>query len=254
MDFEKDVISDLNEVVKEISEELLGNFYAEKLTRGFEIAIVGAPNVGKSTLLNYLVGDSVSIVSEIPGTTRDVIESRVNIGGYLVSFFDCAGIRESIDPIEKIGVERAEKRANLSDLRIFLIDSPKMRDFKSIDRNTNDIICISKIDTKTNFKGYQGISGKTGEGVDDLIKLITDRLNEYSEKSGFSCNIRHRNAMEKAVGFMKSANTNLLYREGKLEFVAEDIRQALLCLEELLGRIDIEEVYGEIFSRFCIGK
>ena len=254
LDIEGEVKKPIDEIIGEISKEVAGSFYVEKINRGFEVAIVGGPNVGKSTLLNCLVGEEVSIVSEIPGTTRDVIEKKVNIGGHLVSIFDCAGLRETVDPIEKIGVERTEKRANSSDLRIFLKDTPGEGDPTSIERKKNDIVLVSKIDIKNGFEGYLGISGKTGEGVIDLTELISRQVREYFEKCGSTCNNRHRNAMGKAIKSMEMAKENLKDIGINIEFVAEDIRQALLNLEDLLGKIDIEEVYGEIFSRFCIGK
>ncbi len=254
INFQRDVEDNLKTVINEISKEISGSVYSEKISRGFEVAIVGMPNVGKSTLLNHLVGDEASIVSDLPGTTRDVIERRVNFDGHLVSLFDCAGIRKTSNSIEKIGVMKAQDRANKSDLRVFLVEDPSRIHLEGVVKKETDITIISKIDKKARFDEFLGVSGKTGEGVKELVSQITSHLKAFSEKSGSACNNRHRNAMEKAVESLKQAKLVMFRSNDALEFVLEDIRQALLCLEDLIGKIDIEDVYTEIFSKFCIGK
>ena len=172
INYQSDVLDMLTIVIDEISKEISGSFYSEKIARGFEVAIVGMPNVGKSTLLNHLVGDEASIVSEAPGTTRDVIERRVNLNGYFVSLFDCAGIRKTSNSIEKIGIQKAQDRANKSDLRIFLVEDSTSIELEGIVRKEIDITIISKIDKKIGTDGFLGVSGITGEGVKRIS--ITD--------------------------------------------------------------------------------
>lgn len=254
INLQSDVCEVLSSLTLDMSKEVRGSFYAEKLTKGFEIAIIGSPNVGKSTLLNYLVGNNVSIVSDIPGTTRDIIEKRLMIDGFLVSFYDCAGIRESDDPIEKIGIEKAQECAHRSDLRVFLVEDAYNVDNISINKRSNDIIAMCKVDVKKKIKGILGVSGITGAGIDELMVLIKSELNNYFSKSGSACNTRQRNAIISAIQCMKEAKINLSRGDQFFEFVLEDIRQGVIFLDQLLGKIDIEDVYAEIFTKFCIGK
>jgi len=253
VDLDIEVSKKIEELIDNISAQLSGSVFAEKLNNGFSVAIVGGPNVGKSTLLNYLVGENVSIVSEIAGTTRDIIEKRVKLGSFLVSFFDCAGLRETDDQVERIGVEKAKEIAKKSDLRIFLVEDPLSADFDFIEKRPGDEIRVCKSDVNEKYDGFIGISGKTGEGVKELVDVIMKNCREYSEKSGVACNVRHRNAMEKAINYLYKSKSSINDDCG-LELIVENIRQALLCLEELIGKIDIEDVYGEIFTKFCIGK
>ena len=214
----------------------------------FTLAIVGRPNVGKSTLLNALAGREAAITSEIAGTTRDVIEVRMDLGGLPVTILDTAGLRDTDDPVESIGVEKAQARARSADLRIFLVDVGASPAFEPIAR---DIVVASKADLIG--ESSEGVSGRTGQGLPKLIEMIQSRISELAGQSGIATRERHRFAMSSASGSLRDALVNL--ESGEVyELVAEDIRSAIRSLDSLIGRVDVEMLLDDIFSSFCIGK
>jgi tRNA modification GTPase len=235
----------LSGLINAMWQETAGIHIGERLRHGFEVAIIGAPNVGKSTLLNRLAGRDAAITSEIAGTTRDVIEVRMDLKGLPVTLLDTAGIRETADVIEGMGVKRARARAAKADLRVVLTepDGP----LTDVILEPDDIILGAKGDLTGT-----GISGKTGFGVDTLIDRITEILEKRVSSVGVASHERHRIALTKGVASLQTAQDAL----GKLgaEVVAEHMRDALLALDVLVGRVDVEMVLGEIFSSFCIGK
>ena len=158
-------------VLSDLDKEIIGVQTAERIRSGFEVAIVGAPNLGKSTLLNYLVGRDAAITSNVSGTTRDVIEVKLDLRGLPVTILDTAGIRKSDDKVEEIGISRALERSSLSDLRIVLTEGGEYP--SGLKKRDTDIICIAKDD-----QGNRGgVSGKTGAGIDRLKNNIWDILN-----------------------------------------------------------------------------
>lgn len=249
VDVTPEVSSLLETVRSQIDSEVRGYHAAERVRSGFEVAIVGPPNSGKSTLLNALSGRSASITSEIAGTTRDVIEVRMDLGGIPVTFLDTAGLRESMDTVEKIGISVARDRARQADLRVFLAEDP---DVLGVDVGKDDVVLRPKADLRVDRNG--SISGLTGYGIDVLIKRLTDIFSDKVQDAGLATRERHKIALSHALGHFDAALTSLSLGADGYDLVAEDIRFGIRELEHLTGRIDVENVLDEIFSSFCLGK
>ncbi|WP_121629390.1 tRNA uridine-5-carboxymethylaminomethyl(34) synthesis GTPase MnmE [Tropicibacter alexandrii] len=248
VDVSDEVSGLLDRVKAEIAAELSGLHVSERVKTGFEVAIVGPPNAGKSTLLNYLAGRDAAITSEIAGTTRDVIEVRMDLGGLPVTLLDTAGLREATDKIEEIGVERARQRAAEADLRIHLVpvgESPL------ITVEDSDIVAVAKADQPG--VGF-GVSGKTGQGVDHLVDRVKDVLLGRTANLSLVSRARHKAALTEGLDYLARAETVLEQGPDMYEFASEDIRVAVRSLEGLLGHVDVEHLLDEIFSSFCIGK
>ena len=238
----------INKVFTELDKEIVGVQTAERIRAGFEVAIVGAPNLGKSTLLNFLVGRDAAITSDISGTTRDIIEVKLDLRGLPVTILDTAGIRESVDVIEEVGINRALERANLCDLRIVLSEDGKYP--PGLVQKETDIVCSAKDDDGK--RG--GVSGKTGAGVDDLKHKMWTYFINQTQDVGIATRERHRVSMMDAKHFL--SNAIVLLKDGPeyYDVTAEEIRAATYALDSLIGRIGIENVLDEVFSSFCLGK
>lgn len=249
----EDVIPEVSEIVRRLRDafrqELNDSRSAERIRAGFEVAIIGAPNVGKSSLLNALVGRDAAITSSIAGTTRDVIEVRMDIGGLPVTLLDTAGLRETDDEIERIGVERARARADLADLRLFLL-SPDQQ-CSDVPTGLDDLVVWTKSDLSPRAGA---ISSRTGEGLDWLVSEIRTRLEAKISGSGLLIRERHRAALSVALEAMESACESLYTGEAQLELVAAELRAASHALDLMVGKIGVETLLDEIFSSFCIGK
>jgi tRNA modification GTPase len=239
----------LTKVAQELRHQVEGVAIAERIRSGFEVAIVGAPNVGKSTLLNALAGRQAAITSEFAGTTRDVIEVRMDLGGLPVTLLDTAGIRETEDTVEGLGITLARDRAAAADVRVFLADEGQIPD---LDMKPGDIQVFPKGDLRADGSG--AVSGMTGQGVDDLIRRITTELAGRSAKAGIATRLRHAHAMKVAEGALADAQQSLSLGPAQYDIVADEIRVAVRALETLVGRIDVENLLDEIFSSFCVGK
>jgi len=236
-------------VVESIQKEVSGYSAAERVRTGFEVAIVGAPNVGKSTLLNALAGREAAITSDIAGTTRDVIEVRMDLDGLAVTLLDTAGIRETKDVVEELGVSLAKKRAEQADLRIFLVlpgEEPLLlvRD--------GDLVLVGKGDLWPEHES--AVSGITGLGLDRLLGLVGEELKRRSSVAGVVTRERHVSALRDSLGFLLSAVQAVALGSVRYDIAAEEIRSAIRRLEVLVGRVDVEDVLSDIFSRFCLGK
>ena len=238
----------INKVISELDKEIAGVQTAERIRAGFEVAIVGAPNLGKSTLLNFLAGRDAAITSDISGTTRDIIEVKLDLRGLPVTILDTAGIRESVDALEEIGISRALERSSLCDLRIVLSEDGNYP--PGLVQKETDIVCSAKDDDGK--RG--GVSGKTGAGVDDLKHNIWTFLINQTQDVGIATRERHRASMVDAKHFLN--NAAVLIRDGPeyYDVTAEEIRAASHALDSLIGRIGIENVLDEVFSSFCLGK
>lgn len=243
-----------------LQSRLADNRRGERIRDGLYAIIIGAPNAGKSTLMNYLAKRDVSIVSHTAGTTRDIIETHLDIGGYAVTVADTAGLRESADEIEMEGVRRAEARAGKADLKIALFDagvSPDIKTLAQIDENT--LIVINKIDSVQKLELTPELAGKdivsvsltTQKGVDILLRTLESRISNlfFSETSPIITRSRHRHAMERCVEHLDS-----FLRGGELELIAEELRLGVHAMATITGRVEVDEVLGEIFQTFCIGK
>lgn len=250
-DVTPEVLALIDRVETDLRRELSGFGAAERIREGFEVAIVGRPNSGKSTLLNALAGREAAITSEIAGTTRDVIEVRMEIGGLAVTLLDTAGLRETDDTVEGIGIERALQRARAADLRVFLLDGG---DLPMLDPQPDDIVAHGKADLGAVPKGQIGISGKTGEGISELVEMIAERLGRRIAGAGVVVRERHRRAIVTALGAMESARFEVVKGSERIELAADELRRAIRALDSLVGRVDVEHLLDEIFSSFCIGK
>ncbi len=249
-----DVSPEVDALVADVAAELLleeqGSFVAERIRDGFEVAIVGPPNVGKSTLLNVLAGREAAITSEIAGTTRDVIEVRMDLRGLAVTFLDTAGLRDTEDTVELIGVKRAVERATAADLRVFL--GANVTTFSGLIVQEHDILVSGKVDTLT--PGTPGVSGKTGQGVSDLVNQITDILEQRAAGAATAVGERHRNAIRRAIGALECAQSEIKFGPDRVELAAEELRRATRALDSLVGLVDVEHLLDEIFASFCVGK
>ena len=238
----------LGKVQASLQDEADGAIIAERIREGFEIAIVGAPNAGKSTLLNRLAGRDAAITSEFAGTTRDIIEVRMDLAGLPVTLLDTAGLRDTVDPVEGIGIDRAVERATKADLRVFLMSDAAL----PLEPQKQDIVLQSKADL--NSGDLPGISGKTGEGVDALIDAISSVLVERASGVKTATRERHRIAIEQGISGIHAANRSLNSGPEFSDLAAEDIRTVVRSLDSLVGRVDVEHLLDEIFSSFCLGK
>ncbi len=250
VDVRPEVESLLEGVIGELSRELEGVGAAERVRDGFEVALVGAPNTGKSTLLNYLAGREAAITSEVAGTTRDVIEVRMDIQGIPVTILDTAGLRETGDTVESIGVERTLQRAGQADLRVFLIDQegeqPPMQVAK------DDLVLLGKADLRG--ASADGVSGITGQGVRPMLAQIAAQLEGRVARVGVAIKERHRMAITRALGGLTATRPLLVDLPDSADLAAEELRGAIAALDSLVGRVDVEHILDEIFASFCIGK
>ena len=259
----KNLKIDAKKIEEEIKKTLNDNKVGEIIREGFKIAIVGPSNAGKSSLLNYLSRREVAIVSEMAGTTRDVIETHLNIDGYPVIVSDTAGIRDSKDEIEKKGIRLALKKSDDADLYIVLIE-PKSGYFAGFLKDLisdKSIFVINKsdlgIDNIVNeFKKYNPIyiSLKREKNIEQLISAVKSKL-KYKFKTSEEIIItreRHRQHLEKCINHLE----NFIKKKDIDDFdkAAEDLRLATRHLGMIVGKVDVEEILGSIFHDYCIGK
>lgn len=268
------VITISGELKCAIIKHLNDNRRGELLRTGIKLTILGTPNVGKSSLLNFLMQRDVAIVSNIEGTTRDIIEGHLDIGGYPIILQDTAGIRDSNDLIELEGIKRAIESAKMADIKIVMLDAVKLSNSTSyfeeitsiidlIDDNT--IILINKIDLLGEMyqidvcanrllplnKNYLKISIKDNIGMDSMLKEIENIAYNIAglTETPHITRQRQRAFIEKALEYLEKFNI-----ENDLVLATEDVRMAIRSLSNVTGKISVEEVLGEIFSNFCIGK
>ena len=255
----KDSLDVLNEINKILNDQKVGEIIRE----GFKIAIVGPTNAGKSSLLNNLSNREVAIVSEIAGTTRDVVETHLNINGYPVIISDTAGIRDSKDEIEKKGIRLSLKKAENADLKLVVVDA-KSIDLKGFlnDLLKNDAILVinksdllnEELNPEIKKLNHVLISLKDNLNIDKLIEKINENLkNKFiSEEDILITRERHRQHLIQCVDHLK----NFAAKNDKNDFdkAAEDLRLATRQLGMIVGKVDVEEILGSIFNDFCIGK
>lgn len=231
------------------------------LREGITLALCGAPNAGKSSLLNRLLGSERAIVSEVAGTTRDTIEERASLGGYPFRVIDTAGLRETSDPVEREGVERARHAADNADLRIHLVDASQTEQ-PITPLFEEEMIVWNKVDLVPGEKRSAlsedlMISCQTGEGIEQLVEAIvakvTGRSGGEGSPDGAAINARHQECLKRAASALQETIT-LLGAGGPPELVAVELRSALAAVGEIVGEAGTEEILGKIFSSFCIGK
>ena len=256
------VLAEMRALIAEISGHLADNRRGERVREGLSIAILGPPNAGKSSLLNALARREMAITSPIPGTTRDVIEAHLDLGGYAVTVSDTAGLRESGDAIEAEGVRRARARAEQADLRVMMVDVTRPQDAdaslrKLIDRDT--VVVANKIDLGGDSGWADDLGGgparrlslHTGAGLDALIEHLTREVARRFDTAGapLITRARHRAALEDCLAALRRSLTADLP-----ELAAEDLRLATRSLGRITGRVDVEDMLDLIFREFCIGK
>lgn len=250
VDVSPEVLALIDRLMADLGREAAGVKAAERIRDGFEVAIVGPPNAGKSTLLNQLAGREAAITSEIAGTTRDVIEVRMEIAGLAVTFLDTAGLRETEDRLERAGIDRALSRAQAADLRLFLTDGSEMPGLAPMD---DDLVVRGKADTILAGDGL-AISGLTGAGVPELVAQIGEILQTRVGSAGALVRERHRVAVTTAIAALAEARAEVVRDDSRVELAAEHLRVAVRALDALIGRVDVDDLLGEIFASFCIGK
>jgi tRNA modification GTPase len=247
-DVEARLLATLRDIRGEIAAHLDDRRRGEKLRDGLFFAITGAPNVGKSALINALADRDVAIVSPVPGTTRDVLETRVILGGVPVTLLDTAGLRETSDPIEAEGVRRARMRLEDADLVLTLIEVGEVIP----DPRPPGVLVVTKVDLapETTYGDLQ-ISVLTGQGMAELRDRLSAAARSMTESNGPPAltQARHRSALQDAAGHLDAAE-----RADLPELRGEDLRLALRSLGRITGHVGVEDILDAVFSRFCIGK
>ena len=247
-----DVLPEVNKIIdgvyNEMQKEAEGVQFAERIRDGFEVAIVGMPNVGKSTLLNRLAGRAAAITSNVAGTTRDVIEVKMDLNGLPVTLLDTAGIRESDDFVEELGIDLALFRAEQADIRVILFDNNEL---PKIDTREDDIFVAAKSDLVDG--SAFGVSGVTGEGVDELVDMIVRVLETRVSRVGVALRARHKTAIETCKNNLEHTKLQIEADVG-LDLIADELRTAIRAVDSIVGRVDVEDLLDEIFASFCIGK
>ena len=251
---------EMSVLIRDIKKGLNDGRRGEILREGFRVAVIGPPNVGKSTLVNWLSKRPVSIISEQPGTTRDVLEASLDLGGYPVIIADTAGLRASTDPIENEGIKRAQEWAKTANSRLILLEPSTEAGFlERLKPNPEcDLVVLNKIDLlPRNFKKEQtlAISLKDEIGLDKLLnglkKIVSKSM--VGQEPPVITRTRHREALQSCLNSIKSAKTALL-SDGEPEIVAEELRAATKSLGRVVGAVDVEDLLDVVFGDFCIGK
>lgn len=251
------ILDKLDLIITELEDALGDRGIGEKIRDGFRVAIVGPPNAGKSSLLNRIARREAAIVTDIAGTTRDVVEVRLVLGGQVVWLADTAGLRETADIVEAEGVRRAERAAREADLRIHVIDGANP-ETPAGPVEQQDIVVFNKADQRSAALAPDGalpVSAATGEGVEKLESWIGSFISHRaaSVEAPVITRARHREKLSAGLTSLAQAR-QLLEDDMGAELAAEDVRMALRQLGAVIGTVGVEDILGAVFSQFCIGK
>ena len=257
-----DLLQGVEATNKELKEFVDDDRKGEILRSGLKVAVIGPPNVGKSSFVNWLTKRDIAITSEKAGTTRDIVEAHLDLGGYPVTVADTAGIRASEDTIEQEGIRRARGWAESADLRVLILDPETIENANQFGDllKSDDPVLINKADQAATTKkkmgvGYPSVSVKTGYGLERALseltiiakkKMGTQRLTTITQA-------RHRARLNDCLVALKKAHFGL-QNHADLELIAEDFRSAIYCIGRITGHIDIEDLLDVVFKEFCIGK
>ena len=257
-----DLLQGVEATNKELKEFVDDDRKGEILRSGLKVAVIGPPNVGKSSFVNWLTKRDIAITSEKAGTTRDIVEAHLDLGGYPVTVADTAGIRASEDTIEQEGIRRARGWAESADLRVLILDPETIENANQFGDllKSDDPVLINKADQAATTKkkmavGYPLVSVKTGYGLERALselttiakkKMGTQRLTTITQA-------RHRARLNDCLVALKKAHFGL-QNHADLELIAEDFRSAIYCIGRITGHIDIEDLLDVVFKEFCIGK
>eukprot|EP01113_Clastostelium_recurvatum_P039040 TRINITY_DN5915_c0_g1_i3.p1 TRINITY_DN5915_c0_g1~~TRINITY_DN5915_c0_g1_i3.p1 ORF type:complete len:379 (+),score=87.46 TRINITY_DN5915_c0_g1_i3:834-1970(+) len=269
---QREVRAKVDQVLVDMRRHLSDSRRGETMRSGASIAIIGPPNAGKSTLMNWLANRKASIVSPIPGTTRDIVEVMLDIGGYPVRLADTAGIRATHDPVEAEGVAMAKTRSSEADLQICVFDSAcdpsQVQSFKrSMGIDSKCILLLNKIDTVKDIQASIHAAGvspegdhvvpvscQTGKGLDVLMRSLEGSLKEFFEGGTFDgpllTRARHREHITRCIEYLEA----FLAIEHDIVLAAEELRYAIKEVGAITDRVDVEQLLDVIFRDFCIGK
>lgn len=260
----EELLKRIDDIIIEIDTLIESYSFGRVIRDGVNVALVGKPNVGKSSLLNYILKESRAIVSEIPGTTRDVIREEVSIDGILFRLFDTAGIRISEDLIEKEGIFRSRETVRNADVVILIEDvlqeesKDLLVDLLKLTSADKIIKAANKIDIRKvmSFEADVKISAKTGEGIGDLFNKLKEKTlgsENYTEKTAIVTNLRHHNCLKRSRENLINARESIK-KSMSGEFIALDLRNAEINLAEIIGEVTSDDILNNIFMKFCIGK
>lgn len=257
-DVPKDLFAETQQKIQPLAAELEQHLddanLGERLRDGFVVAVIGAPNAGKSSLVNCLVKRDIAIVSPTAGTTRDALEAHLNIGGFPVILVDTAGLRDTGDDIENQGISRAKRRAADADLVLALFDATQRPDEQTLQQcDSRTIIVNTKADLISDAVEGLCISTTNGKNIDGLLDAIKARLQQNTTRPKNAppllTRARHREAVASALHHLRHAQEN-----ADIVLLAEDVRMAVRAIGKLTGRVDVEDLLDVIFRDFCIGK
>ena len=249
-DLPKEIYKNIKEqnknIYKKIENIIKRSSLSKQIHNGFTITIIGKPNTGKSSFINYINNKEVSIVTNIPGTTTDLVSSTLDIKGDKYTFIDTAGIRKYKNLIEKIGIERSLESAEKSDLNIVFLKNNEKKNYSKI---KSKIFVKSKYDTnKKKISGVHSISSVSGYGIESLIKTISSKLNKKPISGLVFSRERHMESLKKSLVLLKSLDLK------EIDIAAENVRRSIMYIDGINQKFDIEKILDIIFSDFCIGK